>query len=149
MENEEKDIIVEIDSINLPVFIFHGESTDLDSNICFELDEDGNRILVTSEEKAKDILFNSIVQSKEEQEALRKIQYENGLQSSVVEIELDYEEKSFIKNFTYTLSLLFKGYSESGKPIFTIVQDTITGDNKKTLKVLSNSKITSNQLNLF
>ena len=149
MKNEEKDIIVEIDSINLPLFIFHGESTDLDSNICFEIDKDGNRILVTSEERAKDILFNSIVQSKEEQEALRKIQYENGLQSSVVEIELDYEEKSFIKNFTYTLSLLFKGYSESGKPIFTIVQDTITGDNKKTLNVLYNSKITSNQLNLF
>jgi len=149
MSKEEKDIIVEIDSINLPIFVFHGETTEMSSNLTFSVDDNGIRTLLTPEDKAKEILFNTIVQSKEEQEFLKKIQNENDLEVSSVEIELDYNEKHFVKNFRYNLSLLFTGYSESGKPTFKIVQDTITGDCRKTMKVLSNSKITSNQLNLF
>lgn len=149
MSKDEKDIIVEIDSINLPILVFHGESTVIDSNITFSVDANGIRTLLTPEDKAKEILYNTIVQSKEEQEFLLKIQSQNDLEVSSVEIELDFNEKNFVKNFRYNLSLLFTGYSESGKPTFKIVQDTITGDCRKTMKVLSNSKITSNQLNLF
>lgn len=149
MSKEEKDIIVEIDSINLPIFVFHGETTEMSSNLTFSVDDNGIRTLLTPEDKAKEILFNTIVQSKEEQEFLKKIQNENDLEVSSVEIELDYNEKHFVKNLRYNLSLLFLGYTESGKAIFKIVQDTITGDCRKTMKVLSNSKITSNQLNLF
>jgi hypothetical protein len=149
MSTEQKELLVEVDSVNIPLFIFHGESTDMESNLAFSVDDKGIRTLLTSEDKAKEILFNCVAQTKEEQEFLKKIQTDNELENALVEIELNFEEKPFIKNFRYNLSLLFMGYSDEGKPQFKVIQDTITGDFKKTSKILSNSKITNNQLNLF
>jgi hypothetical protein len=145
----EKDFLIEVDSISLPIFIFHGETTDIPSNISFSVDENGIRTLLTPEEKAKEILFNSVVQTREEQELIKRVQSENGIENSLVEIEMDCGDKTLIKNSRYNLSLLFNGYSESGKAKFIVVQDTISGNFRETSELLSNSKIITNQLNLF
>ena len=72
MENQNQDAIVEIDYINIPVLLFHGKPETMESNLVFTVDDNGIRTLATSEEDAKNILYNSINQSKEEQELLIK-----------------------------------------------------------------------------
>ena len=149
MENQNQAPLVEIDYINIPVLLLHGESDDIKSNIVYKVDENGIKTLATSEEDAKEILFNAINQSKEEQEIINKFREDNALSSSI-NIELPHIEKDFIKGFNYGISLEFIGYnSENDNPQFKIVFDTISGSPKETVKILNKCKIINEQLELF
>lgn len=149
MENQNQDAIVEIDYINIPVLIFHGKPENIESNLVFTVDDNGIRTLATSEDDAKNILYNSINQSKEEQELLIKFKEEDNKESSVF-IEIPPTEKDYLKNFTYSISLEFIGYNtENNSPQFKIMQDSISGSSEITIKALNNSKIIKEQLQLF
>ncbi len=149
MENQNQAPLVEIDYINIPVLLFHGETDDIQSNIVYKVDEDGIRTLVTSEENAKNILFNVINQSKEEQEIINKFREEDNSNAAII-VELPCEGKDFIKGFNYGISLEFLGYnSENNNPQFKIVYDAISGNPRKTIKSLNSSKIINEQLELF
>lgn len=149
MENQNQDAIVEIDYINIPVLLFHGKPETMESNLVFTVDYNGIRTLATSEEDAKNILYNSINQSKEEQELLIKFKEEDKKESSVF-IEIPPTEKDYLKNFTYSISLEFVGYNtENNNPQFKIIQDSISGSSEITIKSLNNSKIINEQLQLF
>jgi len=149
MENQNQAPLVEIDYINIPVLVFHGETDDIQTNIVYKVDEDGIRTLVTSEENAKNILFNVINQSKEEQEIINKFREED-ISNAAIIVELPCEEKDFIKGFNYGISLEFIGYnSENNNPQFKIVYDAISGNPRKTIKSLNNCKIINEQLELF
>lgn len=149
MENQNQDAIVEIDYINIPVLLFHGKPENIELNLVFTVDDNGIRTLATSEEDAKNILYNSINQSKEEQELLIKFKEEDNKDSSVF-IEIPPTEKDYLKNFTYSISLEFVGYnSENNNPQFKIIQDSISGSPDLTIKSLNHSKIIKEQLQLF
>lgn len=149
MENQNQDAIVEIDYINIPVLLFYGKPENIESNLVFTVDDNGIRTLATSEEDAKNILYNSINQSKEEQELLIKFKEEDNKDSSVF-IEIPPTEKDYLKNFTYSISLEFVGYNtENNNPQFKIIQDSISGSPDLTIKSLNQSKIIKEQLQLF
>lgn len=149
MENQNQDAIVEIDYINIPVILFHGKPENIESNLVFTVDDNGIRTLATSEEDAKNILYSSINQSKDEQELLMKFKEEDNKESSVF-IEISSTEKDYLKNFTYDISLEFVGYnSENNNPQFRIIKDNISGSPEVTIKSLNNSKIIKEQLQLF
>lgn len=149
MENRNQDAIVEIDYISIPVILFHGNPENIESNLVFTVDDNGIRTLATSEEDAKNILFSSINQSKDEQELLFKFREEDNKDSSVF-IEILSTEKNYLKNFTYDISLEFVGYnSENNNPQFKIIKDNISGSPEVTIKSLNNSKIIKEQLQLF
>lgn len=149
MENQNQSTLVEIDYINIPVLLFHGETEDIQSNLVYKVDEDGIRTLVTPEENAKDILFNIINQSKEEQELINKLKDDDNSKKSTI-VEFPCDTKNFIKGFNYGISLEFVGYNlENNNPQFKIVYDTISGSPKDTIKSLNKCRIINEQLELF
>lgn len=147
MENQ--NAIVEIDYINIPVLVFHGEAEYNDSNLVFNVDENGIRTLVTSEEDAKNIIYNSINQSKEEQELLIQLKKDDNKEPVTI-IEIPFTEKNYVKNFNYGISLEFVRYNpENNNPQFKIIKDSISGNSDTTIKALNKSKVIKEQLELF
>jgi hypothetical protein len=149
MENQQQNLLVEVEYISIPVLVFHGEAENIPSKLVYSVDENGIRNLITTEEEAKGILYNSIIQTKEEQEILNRFKEEDSNHNSVI-IELPNSEKDYLKNFEYGVTLEFIGYeAETNKPQFKIIRDTISGIPEQTVKLLNNSKIVKEQLQLF
>ena len=87
MENQQQNSLVEVEYISIPVLVFHGEAENIPSKLVYSVDENGIRNLITTEDEAKDILYNSIIQTKEEQEILNRFKEEDSNHNSVI-IEL-------------------------------------------------------------
>jgi hypothetical protein len=141
MENNTKSSIVEVDYVKIPVLLFYGEPENIQTNIVYTVDDNGLKTLVTTEEDAKNILYNSIIQTKEEQEIINKFKDEDQNQNTAI-LELPTINKNFVKDFNYSLTLEFIGYNDqTNNPQFNIIYDTITGIPEETVKVLNDSKI--------
>jgi hypothetical protein len=141
MENNTESSIVEVDYVKIPVLLFYGEPENIQTNIVYTVDDNGLKTLVTTEEDAKNILYNSIIQTKEEQEIINKFKDEDQNQNTAI-LELPTINKNFVKDFNYSLTLEFIGYNDqTNNPQFNIIYDTITGIPEETVKVLNDSKI--------
>ena len=68
MEKQQNSVAIEY--INVPVLILNGEIENVRSNIVYTVDDNGIKKLVTSEDDAKNLLYNYFNSSKEEQEIL-------------------------------------------------------------------------------
>lgn len=141
MEKNVETPMVEVDYIKIPVFLFHGDPETIQGSLVYTIDNDGIRTLITPEEEAKNILYSSILQTKEEQEIINKFKEEDDLNSNHYVIEIPLQGKNFIKHFNYKLSLEFVGYNEeNSNPQFIITHDTITGSPQETMESMKDAK---------
>jgi hypothetical protein len=147
MEKQQNSVAIEY--INIPVLILNGEIENVRSNIVYTVDDNGIKKLVTSEDDAKNLLYNYFNSSKEEQEIFNRIEEEDVDNAHIV-IEFPCEEKNYIKNLNYNISLEFIGYnSENKNPQFKIIHDTISGNPKLTIQSLNQAVVIKEQFQLF
>lgn len=141
METQENLVNVEIDTLSIPIYIFHEEGNTIEGNLNYISDENGLITLITPEEEAKDILYSIATPSKEDQEIMNKMINEDMSDNRKV-VEIKDFGKSYVKDVRYNLSLMFVGNNEeTGNPQFLIVQDTISGDFNKTKEIIAESSI--------
>lgn len=147
MEKQQNSVAIEY--INVPVLILNGEIENVHSNIVYTVDDNGIKKLVTSEDDAKNLLYNYFNSSKEEQEIFNKIKEED-IDNTHIVIEFPCEEKNYIKKLNYNISLEFIGYnSENNNPQFKIIDDTISGNPELTIQSLNQAIVIKEQFQLF
>ena len=147
MEKQQNSVAIEY--INVPVLILNGEIENVHSNIVYTVDDNGIKKLVTSEDDAKNLLYNYFNSSKEEQEIFNKIKEED-IDNTHIVIEFPCEEKNYIKNLNYNISLEFIGYnSENNNPQFKIIDDTISGNPELTIQSLNQAIVIKEKFQLF